>query len=49
MPEVVEAWVCDQPRPGVSYQVLRERWIEDADGTYYRIILEIRISEEEEA
>ena len=46
MPEVVESCVCDQPRPGVSYQVLRERWIEDAYGTYYRIILEIRISEE---
>ena len=47
MGEFIEAWVCDKPPPGSSYQVLRDMWLENPDGTMVRAILEIRMQEPE--
>jgi hypothetical protein len=41
-PEIVEAWVCDQPDRSVRYQVLRDEWVDDYR---VRLIHEIQVVE----
>jgi hypothetical protein len=38
-----ELWTCEPPPDGYGFQVLRDEWRDEADGTYIRVIHEFRL------
>jgi len=44
--EIFEAWACDEPPASSTYRVLRDKWLEHADGTMVRVIYEIEVQGE---